>query len=297
MRISVRRRQDGFTLVELLVVIAIIVLLIALMLPAVQKVREAANRAICGNNLKQIGLAIHHYHLDYNGIPNSRIRARYATWAVLILPYIEEDNFYMKWKLSLDYYEQTDAARQTSVPLYFCPSRRSYASDPTASTGDIPLNGVPNSQNYPGALGDYACCVGCGTFDYWWEPWPADGAFIYGGRKLTFSDIIDGLSNTIFIGEKHVPYSRVGQQYWDGCIYNGDYGSAFRYAGQGHAMALTPTEESYVFGSMHPSIVQFMFGDGGVRPIPKTLSSYIFNMLASRHDGSVIPDYEDNNGG
>ncbi len=290
---SLRRRQRGFTLVELLVVIAIIVLLIALTLPAIQKVREAANRAICANNLKQIGIALHHYHIDYNGIPNSRLRARYATWCVLLLPYIEQDTLFHHWKLDKDYYEQTDTARQTSVPIYFCPTRRTYFSEPRLSSGDTPLDGSPSSKNYPGALGDYACSLGCGTYDYWWEPFPADGAFIYGGKKLLFDDITDGLSNTIFIGEKHVPYGRFGQQYWDGCVYNGDYGAAFRYAGQGHAMALTPDELSYVFGSLHPSIVQFVFGDGSVRPLPKTMSSYVFNLLATRYDGQIIPDYED----
>src|SRR5262245_13125419 len=161
------RRRRAFTLVELLVVIAIIVLLISLTLPAIQKVREAANRAICGNNLKQIGLAIHHYHNDFDCIPNSRIRVRYATWCVLILPYLEQDSLYWRWNLKKDYYDQTDEARQTLVKIYYCPTRRNPGEAPALSvSGDVPDNGIPSSQHYPGALGDYACCLGCGTYDY-----------------------------------------------------------------------------------------------------------------------------------
>jgi prepilin-type N-terminal cleavage/methylation domain-containing protein len=289
---TMRRRRVGFTLIELLVVISIIVLLITMILPAIQKVREAANRAICANNLKQIGLAVHHYHNDYNSLPNSRLRSRFATWCVIILPYIEEDALYHRWNLEKDYYDQTDEARQTAVKLFFCPSRRFSNSDPSLSKNDIPIDGKPSNQNYPGALGDYACSLGCGTYDYWWEPFPSQGCFIYGGLKLSFAEIQDGLSNTIMVGEKHVPLNQFGVEYWDGSVYNGDYGSSFRYAGQGHAMALTMTEQTYVFGSYHPAMVQFVFADGGVRGLPKTLSSDIFNMLATRSGGEVIPEYD-----
>jgi prepilin-type N-terminal cleavage/methylation domain-containing protein len=154
-------RRGGFTLIELLVVLAIISVLVGLALPAVQQAREAANRASCANNLRQIGLALHHYHLQYEALPPGRKSDQGATWAVLILPYMEEDNLYRAWDLRRTYYQQSDLARQTPVRSYFCPTRRSAGSAPNQSVaGDIPSDGPPDTPNFPGALGDYAANVG-----------------------------------------------------------------------------------------------------------------------------------------
>jgi prepilin-type N-terminal cleavage/methylation domain-containing protein len=159
------RRRGGFTLIELLVVISIIALLMGLLLPAVQKVRESANRISCGNNLHQITLAMHQYHLDNEHLPPRCVLGRGATWAVLILPYLEQQNLLNQWDLKRNYYEQSDLARQTPLSIYFCPSRRSSGVAGLSVSGDqIWLGGNDFGPQVPGALSDYAACLGRQAF-------------------------------------------------------------------------------------------------------------------------------------
>jgi prepilin-type N-terminal cleavage/methylation domain-containing protein len=172
------RRRDGFTLIELLVVIAIIAILIALLVPAVQKVREAAAMTQCQNNLKQIGVAFHNYHDQKKEFPPVRIVGGlgWTTWCVLISPYIEQQALYNAWDLNRCYQVQTPQARQHQVPIYYCPSRRTASmnslskqedlnvTDATPAPWTTPQTGVEarfQAANHPpGALTDYAACVG-----------------------------------------------------------------------------------------------------------------------------------------
>src|SRR3954451_22208045 len=159
-------RRRGFTLVELLVVISIIAVLIGLLLPAVQKVREAANRLTCANNLKQLGLACHTFPDTYGWLPPNRlddiVTDGYATWAVLLLPYLEQGNLYNQWNINALYSKQTTAATQVSLKVFLCPTRNQQ--------------GVFSAETPPGAVSDYAACAGSGTSNQQ----NANGAFVRG---------------------------------------------------------------------------------------------------------------------
>ncbi len=124
-------KRAGFTLIELLVVIAIIGVLIALLLPAVQKVREAANRAKCTNNLKQWTLAMHLHHDGHGTLPYAKKNNPRTTWVVQLWPYIEQDNLYRQYDFRVGFWEPpnclayaTDGPVARPVPIYLCPSDR-----------------------------------------------------------------------------------------------------------------------------------------------------------------------------
>lgn len=312
------RRRHGFTLIELLVVIAIISVLIGLLMPAVQKAREAASRISCVNNLKQLGLACLNYESTFGMLPPSRIDDYMATWAVVIMPYMEQDALYTKWDLTKDYYGQTNVARETPVKLYFCPSRRSPGE--LSKSGDYPsykqTQGGGNSSgggsgggggggggggsggqqstqpNVPGALGDYAASIGTTGQDYPDQSGNPNGAFRIGPRGVRIADIADGTSNTILFGEKNLPQDKNGVGWWDCSFYNGDYFPCSTRAG-GVGYELIPNNQStkWGFGSAHIGIVQFGFCDGSVSPIAVTLPGKILGLLVDRSDNQVIPNF------
>ncbi len=284
----------AFTLVELLVVIGIIGVLVGLVLPAVQRAREAANRAACANNLRQLGLALHAYHGDYGQLPPSRMGDFHATWPILLLPYLEQVNLYNQWQIPLSYYQQTDSARQTAVSVFFCPTRRGPTSPPGLSiSGDQFDDPPPLGPQTPGALGDYAACIGTQSTDGVDAPGVANGSFrCLGLPPVSFATITDGLSNTFLVGEKHVPQGYFGQGPWDCSLYNGDYPlCSCRSAGPYTPLAQSPTDLNGNFGSYHPGVCQFLLADGSVRPVSNTTDPNTLGLLANPADGLPVPDY------
>jgi hypothetical protein len=120
-----------------------------------------------------------------------------------------------------------------------------------------------------------------------------DGAYLQsGGQSVRFEQITDGLSNTLLVGEKHVPLKQLRQGPLDNSAYNGDYFlSHARAAGPDYPLAQSLDEFSPVFGSSHISVVQFGFCDGSVRPLPRTIDPKVLGLLASRDDGQPTPDF------
>lgn len=307
-------RKEGFTIVELVVVIAIIGILVGLLLPAVQAAREAGRRISCQNNLKQIGLAVHLFHDQYKALPPSRSYDHYTSWAFLILPNLEQDNLFAGWDPQLKYYYQPDVARLTSIESYMCPSRRSGLH--VSKSGDDIYSPYETSPHMPGVLGDYAASAGYGPAGVWnWTS--SNGAFIIGsgvtdpptvpawdfappGAKLiqwksrtAFRSLIDGTSNTILVGEKHVRPSRFGISPEDGALYNGDHpGNFSRCGGPGYPIARFP-DDTYLnnFGSYHPGVSSFVLADGSTRAVSVQISTDTLGRLTHREDGEPVPPY------
>jgi prepilin-type N-terminal cleavage/methylation domain-containing protein len=306
---SPRRRAAAFTLIELLVVIAIIAILIGLLVPAVQQVREAAARSQCGNNLHQIGVALHNYHDTHKKLPYGRSGggSKDHSWAVLLLPYIDQAPV---WTLFTNTYPGVTqyfgvnqinsttvpdiiTARQTEVPIYFCPSRRS----PPQPMTDL-VNNPPQANPTIGAsVGDYAACRGDGNLIGIYDsgmiiqsvPTSATAPRI----AFRFTDIRDGLSNTFAIGEKHVPVGTFNDVN-DGAIFNGGLpAGVFRLASASHPLAFAPTDPYLAqFGSYHVGICQFVFGDGSVRGLRNSTPGSTLALLANRDDGQPIPNLD-----
>jgi prepilin-type N-terminal cleavage/methylation domain-containing protein len=297
------RARAAFTLVELLVVIAIIGILIALLLPAVQAARESARRTQCANNLKQMGLGIQNMHDARKYVLPSRVANDYVTWAVLLLPYIEEDNFYEQWDVTQLYTSQTPRVAVRPVGTYFCPSRRK------------PTDAFSN-DNPSGALSDYACVTGNGT-----QNGPAatgaiviaeavlNGTTVTSWRgRLNFADMLDGTSHTVAIGEKHIRMINVtngNPLVWgtadDRSVYTSTNANNYRrWLGIGtdgihytlardDAATGVQGVDNRKFGSRHRDITcQFALCDGSVRVFRQETSINVLHALATRKGGETL---------
>jgi prepilin-type N-terminal cleavage/methylation domain-containing protein len=310
----VGRRSRAFTLVELLVVIAIIGVLVALLLPAVQMARESARRTQCANHLKQLGLAAHNFNDVRGWLPPTRVsndssdgNQNFVTWAVILMPYVEQQNYYNQWDITMAYELHSATVTRQAVPVYFCPSRRR----PTAAfSNDAPQGG----------LSDFAACGGRGPNDGV-DATGVPNKFAHGAMLcarytmqasplrvlnwqglIRLSNVTDGTSNTMLIGEKNVRRTTKWGTNEDRTVYgwtnannvrryagldNKDLTSQYKLDGFTDA-EVTQAIDNRAFGGLHPGVVQFVFVDGSIHPLKRNTSLTTLGYLSEIDDGATI---------
>jgi prepilin-type N-terminal cleavage/methylation domain-containing protein/prepilin-type processing-associated H-X9-DG protein len=280
--------RKAFTIIELLVVIAIISVLIGLLLPAVQKVREAAARTQCANNLKQIGLAFHNHHdaVGYfptggwdwwstptyiNGQPMVG-EYQQAGWGFQILPYIEGTNIWQGAGGTTDL-ERALLAVGTPSKTFFCPSRR----NPQTTTFSDPA--YFNGMTVTTALCDYAA-----------SNYEETGVVRY-RYPTRFADIVDGTSNTLLAGDKRLNRGRLGLPNDDDNGYaSGFEDDVIRYTTRPPApdYSAAKGDGDMRFGSSHPGRFNALFADGSVQLLSYGIDPLVFSYLGNKSDGQVI---------
>ncbi len=298
-------RRRAFTLVELLVVIAIIGVLVALLLPAVQSARESARRMHCVNNLKQLGLAMHAYHDVHEVLPFAcgYYIAQTGTFASALLPHIEQQNVFDLFNFDQDVTHPDNLnAITTVVSTFVCPtdegSNRPIRDDIFPDGGHNPRRAHslwypvsmgpthPDSCPYcPGRAGlDNYCCQGnnLGTN----PPNNSVGMFGRWPKGKTFAEIVDGLSNTLMLGET-IPIH---------CIFNGAYNQNYPVLPTTIPLNTMESDEGVRgtwfrtcgFKSMHPGGANFCMGDGSVHFFPTEIDFRLYNNLGTREGGEAV---------
>ncbi len=293
------KERRAFTLVELLVVIAIIGVLVGLLLPAVQAAREAARRMQCTNNIRQLGIALHNYESTYRRLPAGFISFGLSgepgwSWAAGLLSFMEQTNLVnqidFRVPIESDIHENV---RMTVVPTFVCPSDiGSNIFDIAEGGGHAHPIGNPKvalvdegDKLFSIAKSNYMAMFG--TFELEDSPFRGDGIF-YGNSRTRFGDVLDGLSNTLMIGERG---SRLGSGIWHGNIPE---------AAEPHARILGVADHApndagghfEDFGSFHPAGVNFLRADTSVVFVPNTIDLRVYQALATRSGGEISSNWE-----
>lgn len=320
------RNRKGFTLIELLVVIAIIAILIGLLLPAVQKVREAAARASSQNNLKQIGLALHSYNDTFGNLPNNGTNGYWpspsvwkdntgqvmtASWCYKILPYVEQNNQYNN-------YSATVKLKVFAEPARVNGGRGPATDGNTATNGGVSgINAADNPNNKAlGAHTDYA-----GNWNVIQDGWNNKG--VLNALTPSIQGIQDGSSNTIIVGGKAIQTSQYNGNNgwdWDETIGTGGWGGTCRGAmwdgidnnydnghnpnynlpvgGGSNDLARSIFKDGIYgvhgfnhnnsWGGPYAAVGLFLFGDGSVHSLSYTIDKVTMGKLLMPADGQVV---------
>jgi prepilin-type N-terminal cleavage/methylation domain-containing protein/prepilin-type processing-associated H-X9-DG protein len=310
-----RTARVAFTLIELLVVIAIIAVLIGLLLPAVQKVREASNRSTCSNNLKQIVLASHGFHDVNKYFPTNsqdeggwdwtyQQKSKSWSWLTRVLPYLEQENLFLQFNVDKSTLGQDQELLTIALKTFFCPSDNASSLSPSDNRANLgKLAGNPADpktytsaamSNYKGITGDCWCwgnyqnkCTNtCNGLNM------GNGMFAsrddIARNKVDLTGVPDGTSNTFFVGED-IPQLNAH------CTWpyaNGSLGTC----------AIPPNQnvpnsgqniylgwpDLYSFRSRHPGGLQFGFADGSVHFISASIPLPLYRAFATRNGAENV---------
>jgi prepilin-type N-terminal cleavage/methylation domain-containing protein len=311
-----RLSRRGFTLIELLVVIGILGILVGLLLPAVQKVRESAARSKCQNNLRQLALACLNYESSYGGLPPIGSQAQNLSWVTEILPYIEQVNLSNQYNFGYPWFDARNAgAIVQRMSILECPSngvqpRVFQASDP-AFAGLDPV-GNPD-VNFTAASTDYFAFMGasssCYRQFYPATPSTADlsGALmLYGSRRLTW--ITDGTSNTAMLAEmsgRPWIYVANGQQttssskelvYGFGAWAHNNAFNVSCFSADGLTSpgpcTINCSNLRAVYSFHRPTGAHAAFADGSVHLLPQSISGATFYALVTHAGGEVVKGFD-----
>jgi prepilin-type N-terminal cleavage/methylation domain-containing protein/prepilin-type processing-associated H-X9-DG protein len=291
----------GFTLVELLVVMAIVAVLVGLLLPAVQRVREAAHRSRCCNHLKQLGLAHQHYHDAHGSFPPGYVSdfddAGDDTgpgwgWAAFVLPQLEQDAVFRAIHFDRPIEDAANIARLTVLPVFLCPS-----DDPppvwTAEKHDVAGNSL-------GAICDVASASYVGVFGVSEPGVDGEGVFFRGSR-IGVKDISDGTSQTLLVGERA---HQLGPATWAGAVTGASLvpppgsmsppgvwdsaGMVLGHTHEGSGGPGAPGSEVNNFASRHPQGANFLFADGHVDFLHTAMNHEVYKALSTRAGGEPV---------